>query len=335
MSSFGPSPWFKKAKIFGYARISSAEQSVQDKKVKSAKKKTTIKRQMDLIQRRLKEQGLPKVKDADFYAEVRSGTDAKRPEWAKVRAAAMAHNGPAVIVVKDPSRWARNTEDAVEAWAPLKRKGVPIYAVDTGVQTGTMDDIRPNEAFFFLLNSGFAASVSEVQKKKATEAVERQMEEGVLAAKGSTIYPLLDVSPFQTFKDNISLLSKKRGQADMFRALEATSAGRISKQAARNLVARELAIMETLGTDYDDYFQYREDLREIIGNLGHDPWAKFDKDAGPISWPARAVMRQAGLYIQNPPNGRELSQEEIQNIIQNPFDFLSDKDKKRFRKQRV
>jgi DNA invertase Pin-like site-specific DNA recombinase len=335
MSTFGPSPWFKKAKIFGYARISSAEQSVQDKKVKTAKKKTTIKRQMDLIQKRLKEQGLPKIKDSDFYAEVRSGTDSKRPEWAKVRAAAMAHEGPAVIVVKDPSRWARNTEDAVEAWAPLKRKGVPIYAVDTGVQTGTMEDIRPNEAFFFLLNSGFAASVSEVQKAKAVEAVERQKEEGVLPAKGQSIFPLLEVSPFQTLRDNLSLLSARNGRADLKRALEATSGGRISIPAAERLISRELAIMEALGTDYEDYFQYRERIRTMTGNLGHDPWAKFSKDAGPISWPARALMRQAGLFIQRPPNGRMLSIPEIEAIVQNPFDFLSDKDKKRFRKQAV
>ena len=70
---FGPADWFKKATMFGYTRISTDEQSVQDSKVKDPKKKVALKRQFEEINKLLKQQGLPPVKKENWYSEVGSG----------------------------------------------------------------------------------------------------------------------------------------------------------------------------------------------------------------------------------------------------------------------
>jgi len=172
MREYGAAKWMKKAKAFGYLRISTEKQIAGDRAQSNPLKKPIIKRQMQEINDGLKANGLPAVKAGDWYVDIASGTDRDRTQWLACRAAAMAYAGEAFIAVKDPTRWGRNVDDAVEAWAPLKRKGVPIFAVSTGIQTGDMiHGRRPSENFFFLLNSGFAAQTSEIQQEKADAGV--------------------------------------------------------------------------------------------------------------------------------------------------------------------
>ena len=177
MAQFGKSEWMINGTPLAYTRISTDKQSVDDKKQTDPKKKASLKRQFKEINDALKAQGLPVAKPENWFAEVASGTKVDRTQWIAARRAAMANEGPTVMVVKDPSRWARNVDAAVNAWSPLKERGIPVYAVITGVQTGTALDRRPSENFFFLLNSGFAAQVSEVQQKKAEAGRDRQREE--------------------------------------------------------------------------------------------------------------------------------------------------------------
>ena len=93
MAEFGASDWFSQAEPFGYFRISTDKQSVEDKKQTDPKKKATIKRQIKEVQDGLKAQGLPQIKAANIFAEVASGSKGDRTQWRKLREAALQHKG--------------------------------------------------------------------------------------------------------------------------------------------------------------------------------------------------------------------------------------------------
>ena len=84
--TYGFEKWMKKARVLGYARISSEKQSAADKKQKDALKKPVIKRQMEEVNAGLKSLGVPSIKKGDWYAEVASGTRRDRTQWLKLQA---------------------------------------------------------------------------------------------------------------------------------------------------------------------------------------------------------------------------------------------------------
>jgi len=338
--SFGPSPWMKKARVFGYARISTAKQTSDDKRVKDVKKKATIKRQIAEVNSALKAQGLPTVKPKDWYAEIASGTDGKRAEWNKMQQDAMMHQGPLFIAVKDESRWGRNIDDAVLAWAPLKKRGIPIYAVTTGIQTGTSADIRPSENFIFILNSGFAQQVSDIQKKKALESAERQKKEGVIAGKGQSLFPFARNDPLDALIDNYSLLGMKPKDGGGKTRLKelvvsvsnpngATSVEQVNRELTREEERRD----KLTPAEYKEWYDYRKMIRNILIENESDPWAVKGNKEGKESYPMKALMRMTGAYLKTPSEFEQRTTEEIQNIQDNFFDFLSDKDRNRYRKK--
>jgi len=335
--NFGPSPWFKKAKMIGYARISTDKQSVEDKKQTNPKKKATIKRQMKEVNDALKAQGLPTVKPENFFAEVASGTKEDRTQWRLAREAAMGSKGKTVIVVKDPSRWARNVDAAVAAWKPLKERGIPVYAVTTGIQTGTAEDIRPSENFFFLLNSGFAAQTSEVQQKKALAGKERQRAEGAADFKGASVFPFAQRDPLLIYLENRAIQSETRGKPNLKRMMEAGSnPNGTSFSAANTFIDRENARMAILSPeDYQAWVDYRQRLRERLQRIGSDPWANKGNDDGKRDFRANALYRMSGLYLKEPENYPMPSEEFLDEVEKNFVEYLSDKDKKRRGKRGV
>ena len=337
MSNFGPSDWFKKATMIGYARISTDKQSVEDKKQKDAKKKATIKRQMKEVNAALKAQGLPQVKAENFFAEVASGTKEDRSQWRAAREAAMMQKGRTVIVVKDPSRWARNVDAAVAAWKPLKERGIPVYAVTTGIQTGTAEDIRPSENFFFLLNSGFAAQTSEVQQKKALAGKERQRAEGAADFKGASVFPFAQRDPLLIFLENRAIQSEPRGVPNLKRMMEAGSnPNGTSFGSATSLINRENARLALLSPEaHQEWVDFRQRLRERLQRIGSDPWANKGNDDGKRDFRANALYRMSGLYLKEPQNYPMPSEEFLDSVEKDFVQFLSDKDKKRRGKRGV
>jgi DNA invertase Pin-like site-specific DNA recombinase len=338
MAGIGPDDWMKKATPFGYARISTDKQSVEDKRVDDPKKKTTIKRQIKEVNDALKAKGLPEIKPENFYAEVASGRRRDRPEWLKVRAAAMAHPGRAFMVVKDPSRWARNSNAAVIAWDPLMQREIPLYAASDGLQTGTATDIRPNELLLFQMASGFAANVSDVQSKKAGSGVKRQREEGAIAGKGTSLFPFASVDPLKVFQDNKKMLGEGRsGPANLKRAIGLISnPNGMKAQSSVNLFNREKARRENLTpSKYNEWRDFRERMRQRLIRLDSDPWASGGNKNGKLDYKANALLRMSGNYLKSPWMF-EMPTEDFLNEVELNFpQYLSDKDKKRRGKRRL
>jgi hypothetical protein len=291
---------------------------------------------LDEVNANLKILGLPPVKNSDWFVEIGTGTNANRTEWKAMRAAAMAHNGPAFVAVKDPTRWARNVDDAVEAWAPLKRKGVPIFAVSTGIQTGdAIHGRRPSENFFFLLNSGFAAQTSEIQQEKADAGVERQKGEGALAGTGSSLFPFALRDPLQVYMENEHLLSQTRGKSKLKATVETLSNPNGMKAVSVGGLERKLEAWRKNLTNeqFIEYLEFREWLRQKSIALDADAWTDktpyLPRGSKTNYYPMRAIMRMSGLYLGNPHKFEKPDYKFLAKVEKNYVDYLSDKDKKR------
>ncbi len=332
--TYGFAPWMKKARVFGYARISTEKQSAADKKQTDPMKKPVIKRQIEEVDDTLKSMGVKKIKAGDWYAEVASGTRRDRPQWLKMIAEAINEKGPALVVVKDPSRWARNTRAAVRQADELMMAGVPVFAVSTGLQTG--DDThgrRPSEFFFFLVNSGFAAQTSEIQAEKADAGVARQLKEGALAGEGTSLYPYAREDPYAVILQNPDLQKTLSGNkfAEMINLVTGDEGPSIG--ASKAAVNKFTVIRAKLKpNELKEYMEFRARLRAILLENDADPWTSrtSTKSGSKVNYyKMRALLRMAGLYLAKPYEFAPLTEQRIQEIMLEFPRFLSDKDKKR------
>lgn len=332
VKQFGAEPWMKKARVFTYTRISTAKQSADDRRVKATKKKTTIKRQKAEVDAALKTLGLPKSKTGDWYAEIASGTRSDRPEWLKLQSAAQeaAMNGKrVVIVVKDPSRWSRDFLSGIEAIGPLFRMGVPVLAVGDNLQTGTDVERRPDESLFFFMKSGFGALQSDVQKEKAKAGVKRQRAEGVIAGKGQSLYPFAAMDPIDILIDNFSVLKDRGGPKLLMDKIEINSnPNGMQRTAVSRERVRELERREKLSPEqYQSWYDFRKQIQSILQENDSDPWADKRNRDGKQVWEMNALLRMVGLYLKEPWNFPQPTDEQIQEY--QSIEFLSDKDKRR------
>jgi len=337
----GASPWFKKAKVLTYTRISDARQDKQDRNKSNPKDKPILKQQFDFVQKSLKEKGLPTSNKKDeWFAEVESGANRDRPRWKSLVAEAtrLVHSGKRVfIAVKDPSRWARNARHSLGMLDGIHDLGIPVLAVREGIQTGSSGDLHPMEELLFIQLSGSAAYVSQEQKKKADESVEISKEKGVMSGKGTSLFPFARQDPLDAYLEQRPLLSvptREGGGPTAFRGtIEGmTAPNGISMSAVQRLTQREEARRENLDTKaYDEWYQYRKKIRDILIKADHDPWAVKGNREGPVNWGTKALLHQTGRYLNEPWIYQPRSDEEILLIMQEPFDFLSGKDKDRYR----
>ena len=88
--------------------------------------------------------------------------------------------------------------------------------------------------------------------------------------------------------------------------------------------------------EYQEWKEYRQLIRNLLADLDYDPSAhaplKTQGD-GKNRWKASALWRYAGGYLAEPwlDNYRQVTNEEIQDIMDDPVFHLSDKDKDRHR----
>jgi len=338
--AFGPSDWMNKARVLTYTRISDAKQTKGDRTKSEPKKKPAIIQQYERVQRGLKDLKLPSSNKTDeWFAEVQSGTDRDRGQWKALmsRAMELRHKGKKVfIAIQDPSRWSRNTRHAMTALDRLHDLGVPVLAVREGIQTGSTGDLHPTEELIFLQLSGAGAFVSQEQKKKADIAVDVTKELGVMSGKGTSLYPFAREDPLWAYLDQLPLLEVPAKEGGGPTALRGTIQGMtqpngMTATSAIRLFKREEERRKKLSDkEYQEWYDYRNMIRNLLIELDHDPYAVKPNKVGPRSWKARALMRMVGRYLREPWQYKPRSDEEIQTILKNPSKFLGTKDLKRF-----
>jgi DNA invertase Pin-like site-specific DNA recombinase len=340
MTVFGPSDWMKKkgTTVIQYTRISDNQQSKEDKKTSDAKKKPALIEQKKEIDDALKAAGLPAVAKANWFAEVESGTNRDRGQWkaAMSKARALAHEGKrAFIVVKDPSRWARNSRHSMVAIDQLHELGVPVYAAREGIQTGSVGDLHPTEELLFIQLQGGASFVSQEQKKKADASVASAKEAGIMSGKGQPLYPFARMDPLEAYYDQLPLLTiptREGGGPTAFKATVAAMTapdGPTASGMVRLIKGEEERKAKLTDAEYQEWLEYRRKIRALLQEFGHDPFANNTK-AGPINFKARAVMRYAGRYLKEPWMFKPRTDEELDEIMTNFKQYLGTKDLKRY-----
>jgi DNA invertase Pin-like site-specific DNA recombinase len=331
--SLGPSEWFKKAHILGYGRISTAQQDTNFIKETDPAKKPVLMKQVEETERHLKQGKLPKPKE--WFLEVESGTRRDRPKWQSLlsRAHELVLKGKkVVVVVKEPSRWSRNARHGLRAIDDLHEIGVPVLAAREGIQTGSLGDLHPTEELLFLQLSGSSAFVSQEQKKKADTSVEVSKELGIMAGKGSSLYPFAKKEPITLIQENIYRITQPKNEGGWSKAKlhehvsDMSSPNGPSVQAVKKLIETlELNRKKLNDAEYREWLAYRNIIRNILIERGHDPFARTT-DEGTWDWASRALMRMVGRYIAEPWKYSQRSMDEIQSIIDNYEEHLSGKD---------
>jgi hypothetical protein len=332
MSKFGPSKWMKTATPVGYFRISDDKQDKSDRAVKEAHLKPILVDQFKRTNDDLKRAGLPQVKKANAFFEVASGTDRDRKKWLAARAKnhALTLGGKRTfLVVQDPSRFGRNTRHAFRALDEMHDEGVPVYAAREGIQTGSVGDLHPTEELIFVQLMGGASYVSQVQKEKADISVEKSKEgKGIMAGKGTSLFPFARQDPQAAFTSQLALFTLKPSIGGGSSAFKGTVAGMTAPHgpkfsAVAGMMRKDKERRAKLtDREHDAWEAYRTKIRNILIEREHDPWAKGTK-AGEVDFGARALMRMAGRYIQQPWLYAARDDSEIQEYLENPQPYLS------------
>ena len=342
MAQFGPSDWMQEATMIGYTRISDNSQDKADLKKSAAKSKPTLLKQFAYINKRLKAEKLPEVAKTNWFAEVGSGTDRRRGQWnASIqRALGLAAEGKRpVIVVQDPSRFARNTRHAMVAIDALHEAGVPVMAVREGIQTGSAGDLHPTEELIFLQLLGSSAYVSQVQKDKADQSVEASKEEGIMAATGYSLFPFAAQDPLDVYYEFIDVLRAPaeegiggpKAWATMVANVTAPDGPSIASASNKLREYETKRRKELTPAQYKAWRAYYDKIRGILIERQTDPWARRGMKSGKLDFGANAMMRMVGRGLLEPWKYSFRTDKQIQEYLTNPKPYLSVKDSKLYR----
>lgn len=343
MSEYNLSPWMKKATPFVYLRLSSELQAKGDAG-KPIEKQSWAIDQLASIEEYLKKNGLKMPKKIHVFRDLGTGADFDRPGLSQLLEAIHSHKGRSYIAISEPSRWGRNTVLGNELYAPLYRRDIPLLSTSDGLVSGTATEPRPNAQFLFTIKQGMGDTergrlVERVKRKVATRKAS-----GILSAAIGSLFPFARQDPLDVLRDNILLpqvpVKQGGGLNALMRLVESTSAPNGAPFAwGNNARKRENERVAKLTPEqYQQWYQYRKKIRAIFAKRDYDPARNVPirslKRTG-TDFGAKALQRMAGGYLSQPfdPAYSMLNDEEIREILTNPKEYLSDADKKQYRKE--
>jgi len=344
MSEYNLSPWMKKATPFVYLRLSSEYQAKGDAG-KPIEKQSWAIDQLASIEEYLKKNGLKTPKKIHVFRDLGSGADfTSRQGIQDLLAAIHAHKGRAYIAISEPSRWGRNTVLGNELYAPLYRRDIPLLSTSDGLVSGTATEPRPNAQFLFTIKQGMGDTergrlVERVKRKVATRKAS-----GILSAAVGSLFPFARQDPLDLLIENINLpnIPQKEGGGvnALMRLVEAASAPNGAPFSwGNNERKRENERRGKLTPEeYEAWYAFRKKIRAIFANRDYDPARTVPirslKRTG-TDYGAKALQRMAGGYLAQPfdPAYSALDDSQIEEILANPKDYLSDADKKQYRKE--
>jgi hypothetical protein len=113
---------------------------------------------------------------------------------------------------------------------------------------------------------------------------------------------------------------EKVGALSMPDGMRATA---VNRERAREDERRERLSPE----QYQEWYAFRNEIRELLQERGSDPWASTGNRTGKQDWNMNALLRMVGLYLKEPWKYDRPTPEDVQRF--QAAEFLSDKDKKR------
>ena len=348
MASIGDIPkWMKKATPFIYARISSQEQ-VPDEAGKELKDQTPIRDQVKGIQDALvKEYGLPKAKPKNIFVDLASGNSMDREGFNAMKEAVLNHKGRAFFALSEPSRWSRNTTLGEEAYAPFYRRDIPQFITSNGLITQTASQPRTTAQAMISLQAIFAQSERGTRIDRVNRKKTRLIDQAILPAGIGSFFPFARQDPLDLVKANRSLIDvpvkQGGGGAALGRLVVSSTApyGPRSDQWYRKELEREDERLAKLTPEeYAAWYAFRKKWIALQKERGYDS----QKDGNPsgslegqsVDWGMKAAQRFANGFLRYPfkEEYRDSmpTDEEIDTYLSNPKEFLSDNDKRLYRR---
>ena len=286
----------KGRKVFIYSRVSTDEQ------------KGTLPTQTAAVKKGLKELGY--TGKPEVFEEQASGTKIDRKELTKMIEAAKASKKPAVIVVRDIQRFARDPYDLGELYNPLRRLEVPIMSINEPIITGTSK--VPQPAADLLAPILVAAGGSEVstRKEQTFQGVAASREKGIFSGTPLSLYPDEKIEPR---REQLRLLAAGIGQAEGGRRL-GKSGGYWRDNRDKMKKLEEEGVL-------DDWLDTIDLIRamEIEKGEGKGPRAGIKM---------KTVRRMTSGYLNDPSAGFEKPTQEMLNEYYSNFNMYRAKRKK-------
>ena len=337
-------PWMFKAEPFIYARISSQEQ-VADEASKPLIEQTPIKDQIAGIQSALKkEYGLKQAKKENIFVDLATGNDMEREGFKAFMEAILNHKGRAFVALSEPSRWSRNITLGEEAYAPLYRRNIPKFITSNGTISHTTTVPRTTEQAMMSMQAIFA----QAERGQLIERVNRKkqalIEQGILPAGIGSFYPFSRNDPLDVLLENQALIDvpvkQGGGGAALGRLVVSTAApnGPNSPQWYRKELERHNERIAKLNPEeYAQWYAFRKKWIELQKERDYDSQkdgSVRSLDRKDVDWGMKAAQRFANGYLRFPfdPKYRMPTDGEIKQYLENPKEFLSDNDKRLYRR---
>ena len=158
-----------------------------------------------------------------------------------------------------------------------------------------------------------------------------------MSSKGTSLFPFAREDPLDAYYDQLPLLVVPTREGGGPTALKATVAamsspnGPTATSMTRYVDVEEERRKKLTEKEYQDWYEYRKFIRDLLIELDHDPYATKINREGTINWKARALMRMTGRYLQEPWIYTRRSRDEIDKILKSPKEYLGTKDLLRYR----
>jgi len=310
-----------------YIRISTDEQSPQDAG-KPLEKRQNMKRQLEVIKKWLKANGLNLPKDNHIHYELASGGDPTRPILARAIQQAVEQKGKTMFVVAELSRFHRDIRHGMSATIPLFENNIPLVATDDGLITGTKQNPEGDNDILMGLKISLATGERERLRKRVGKAIEANREAGIFNSKGLELYPQAKGDIWQFLIDNLADSAPKNeggiGYTEFIKLMDVVAGGK-SPVSTGWLQRAYTRIMEQKANMTPDEFNEWNEFRKRILDM--------ERKIGQDDWRMKAVRYVSNGYITKPLDSAypKPTEEMIQNAFDNPAENLSFKDAKKYR----
>lgn len=289
-----PKDTFKGKQVYIYARVSTKKQRkalpVQVNEVKAQLKKLGYK-------------GEPIV-----YSEQKSGTTIERPKLKKMMIDIEQSKKPAVVVVRDIQRLARNTRLYGYLTYPWIDKNIPIVALQENLVTTTNSVPSPQGELLAGIFISAGGQEVDTRKKQTATGTKAAREAGIISGTPTNLYPNDPINPV---RELVVLMDQGISQAEVSRRL-----GR-SKSWAKDLKNKVKEIREK---GNETILQEWLDVGDMVREMEQKHGPRSGKLASPQM---KAVGRKTSGYFKIPWEFPKPSEEDLDEYFVNYKKYLS------------
>lgn len=184
-----------------YLRISTSEQGGADKD-KPLPKQKIFQNQLATIQAYLKRNGLKQVDPENTFYEIASGTDPTRPRWKEAISKAVNSKKAAFLIVKDPTRWSRDSFHGHRAAIGPREADVPIAFATDDMVMGTLQRRDSDAETLFGIKMVLSQGATTRQSARVRAGLQALKDKGVYTSGTLPLWPFAVRNPWEYLIEN-------------------------------------------------------------------------------------------------------------------------------------